>query len=104
MLMVFPIPKSFGENHSFTSCSDTSITPAGKLAEGGSEGGREGGRGGKEGGQGEGGREEGQGEGGREGGQGEGWEGRGSEEAELVELAPSHWGTRMVEIGEYLCP
>ena len=53
MLTVFPIMKSFGENHSFTSLSDTSITQEGKLAsEGGGGvregGGREGGREGEE--------------------------------------------------------
>ena len=32
MLMVLPIPRSFGDSHSFTSSSDTSITPAGKFA------------------------------------------------------------------------
>jgi len=37
MLTVFPIVKSFGETHSFTSFSDTSITAEGKLA-GGQEG------------------------------------------------------------------
>ena len=44
MLTVFPIIKSFGENHSFTSFSDTSITQEGKLASGGGGGGGEGGR------------------------------------------------------------
>ena len=34
MLTVFPIVKSFGETHSFTSFSDTSITAEGKLAGG----------------------------------------------------------------------
>jgi len=55
MLTVFPIVKSFGETHSFTSFSDTSITAEGKLAGGGGAGGR--GGGGMEGGGG-GGREE----------------------------------------------
>ena len=49
MLTVFPIIKSFGENHSFTSFFDTSITQEGKLASGGGdEGGEEGGGGGRE--------------------------------------------------------
>lgn len=39
MLTVFPIVKSFGETHSFTSLSDTSITAEGKLAGGGGAGG-----------------------------------------------------------------
>ena len=50
MLTVFPIMKSFGENHSFTSLSDTSITQEGKLASKRGGGGREGGRRGRKGG------------------------------------------------------
>ena len=45
MLTVFPIMKSFGENHSFTSFSDTSITQEGKLASTGGGGGGGGGGG-----------------------------------------------------------
>ena len=34
MLMVFPIPRSLGDTHSFTSSSDISNTTEGKLATG----------------------------------------------------------------------